>query len=42
MIMMIFTTEEQETENLFGEVYEEDYYKSIKVKGAFNDNYIEN
>ena len=28
-------------ENLLGEIDEEDYYKPIKVRGAFNDNYIE-
>ena len=28
-------------ENLFSEVDEEDYYKPVKLKSAFNDNYIE-
>ena len=30
----------RDVENLFGKV-NEDYYKSVKTKGAFNDNYIE-
>ena len=30
----------RDIENLFGKV-NEDYYKSVKTKGAFNDNYIE-
>ena len=31
----------RDIENLFGEVNEEDYYKPVKTKGAFNNNYIE-
>ena len=30
----------RDIENLFGE-FDDDYYKPIKTKGAFNDNYIQ-
>ena len=30
----------RDIENLFGE-FDDDYCKPIKIKGAFNDNYIE-
>ena len=42
IMMMITNTKEQKTQEiyLFGEV-DEDYYKPIKTKIAFNDNYIE-
>ena len=31
----------REIENLFNEINEKDYYKPIKTKGAFNNDYIE-
>ena len=42
IMMMITNTKEQKTQEiyLFGEV-DEDYYKPIKTKIAFNDNYVE-
>ena len=39
IIVMILTTMEQETENLFDEVSKEDHYKTILVKGYFKGNY---
>ena len=31
----------RQIENLFDEISEEDYYKPIKTKGAFNNDYME-